>query len=266
MAIDDAQPVPETTGKDRVPQGPAFDRFAAITDQPMTVLTLAWLPVLIVPLVVHVHGAVASSLDFADYAIWALFAVEYMVKLGLARHRGAFFRGHLLDLVVVVVPFLRPFRLLRLLRFLRVGTVAGDALERGRTIFTHKGLHIVLLIATALVVACAGLVTIVEHGVKGSNIHDFGQGLWWAIVTVTTVGYGDRFPVTPAGQGVAVVLMLVGIGLIGTVTATVASYFVEESKTSRDAQIVERLDRIEAVLHELRRDGLVEQLHDGDRV
>ncbi len=67
-----------------------------------------------------------------------------------------------------------------------------------------------------------------ENGARGSTIHNYGDALWWAIVTVTTVGYGDKYPVTAGGRGVAVVLMLVGIGLIGVLTATVASYFVEE--------------------------------------
>lgn len=87
-----------------------------------------------------------------------------------------------------------------------------------------------------------------EAGVSGSTIQNYGDALWWAVVTVTTVGYGDRFPVSSGGRGVAVVLMLLGIGLIGVLTATVASYFVE-SKTNEDmAELRRRLDRIEALL------------------
>ncbi len=67
-----------------------------------------------------------------------------------------------------------------------------------------------------------------EEKAKGSNIHDYPDALWWAIVTVTTVGYGDRYPVTEGGRVVAAILMLVGIGLIGVLTATVASVFVKE--------------------------------------
>lgn len=109
---------------------------------------------------------------------------------------------------------------------------------------THKGFHFVVLFAALLVFLCAGLVTISERNARGANIHEFGQGLWWAIVTVTTVGYGGRYPVTPMGQGIAVVLMLAGIGLIGALTATVASYFVEQKSDEAE----DRLDRIEALL------------------
>lgn len=231
-----------------VEQGRAFDRFSAATDFPLTILTLAWLPVLIVPLFVHLHGSVDETVNGIDYSIWALFALEYITKLCLAQHRGHFIRTSLLDLVVVVVPVLRPLRALRLIRLVRVGAVGFDGLKRWKAILTHKGLHVVLLIAVVLVVGCAALVTLAEAHAKGSTIHDFGQGLWWAIVTVTTVGYGDKYPVTGFGQGVAVFLMILGIGLIGVLTATVASFFVEESKGRREDEIVERLERIERAL------------------
>lgn len=239
-----------------VEQGPAFDRFTSVTDLPMTLLTLAWLPVLVVPLVQPVHGTVATSFDVVDACVWSLFAFEYLARLWLARHRGTYVRTHLLDLLVVAVPFFRPLRLLRLVRLAqleRVVAVAGAALKRFRAILTHKGLHIVLLAAGALLVACAGLVTLAERHARGANIHDFGQGLWWAVVTVTTVGYGDRYPVTPAGQGIAVFLMLMGIGLIGVLTASVASFFVEETKDAREDELAARLDRIELALAELAR-------------
>jgi hypothetical protein len=81
----------------------------------------------------------------------------------------------------------------------------------------------------------------------GAKLHNFGQGIWWAVVTVTTVGYGDRFPVTAFGQGVAVLLMLTGIDLIGTLTATVTRNFVQEKTDATN----ERLERIEAMLAQL---------------
>jgi voltage-gated potassium channel len=227
-----------------------YDAFAKAVDVPMLVVTLLWLPVLIVPLIVPLHGPMAETFATIDYIVWALFALEYLIKLSLAPQRGYFVRTHLLDLLIVAVPFFRPLRmgrLVRLLRLVRVGIVVAEALRRGKSILTHNGFHFVVLAAGTLVFACAGLVTIAERSTKGANIHDFGQGLWWAIVTVTTVGYGDRYPITAFGHGVAVLLMLVGIGLIGTLTATVASYFVQERSNATD----ERLERIEALLTQI---------------
>ena len=99
-----------------------------------------------------------------------------------------------------------------------------------------------------VVFVCSALELAFERSAHGSNIHDYGEALWWAIVTVTTVGYGDTYPVTAGGRGVAVVLMLVAIGLIGVLTATVASFFVGEKADEEQAALNQRLDRIEAML------------------
>ncbi|MGH9091743.1 MAG: ion transporter [Acidimicrobiales bacterium] len=232
----------------------AYDRFAAATDLPLTVLAVLWLPVLVVPLAVDLPPDVADSFSVFSFFVWAAFVVEYLVKIYLAPSRRRFVTHHLLDLLVIVVPVFRPLRALRLLRVAelgRVGIVLANALRRARAILTHRGLHFVLLAVLGIVFACAALVLAFERHARGSNIHDFGQALWWAVVTVTTVGYGTRFPVTPGGQGVAVVLMLVGIGLIGVLTASVASYFVESRAEREKAGLEERLDRIEAMLAEV---------------
>ncbi len=75
--------------------------------------------------------------------------------------------------------------------------------------------------------------------------------MWWAVVTVTTVGYGDKFPVTEGGRAVAIVLMLVGIGLIGTLTASVASFFVEEGADRDRRQLEQRLERMEQRMEQM---------------
>ena len=95
-------------------------------------------------------------------------------------------------------------------------------------ILRHHSLFRVLIAAAATLFLGAWLVLLFEENAKGSNIHSYPDALWWAIVTVTTVGYGDRYPVTEGGRMVAVILMLLGIGLIGVLTATVASVFVKE--------------------------------------
>jgi voltage-gated potassium channel len=226
----------------------AYDRFSVAVDGPLLILAVAWLPVLIWPLIAHPSAGAADALNAVDYLVWAAFVVEYAVKLYLAPKRGQFVRTHLVDLAVIVVPFLRPLRAARLIRVVRSGTTLVVAWRRVRRILTHRGLHFVLLSVAGLLFVGSAIEYAVEVHVKGSNIHSFGDSLWWGVVTLTTVGYGDRFPVTAAGRGVAVVLMLAGIGLVGVLTATVASYFVEESKSDQMAQVEARLERIEALL------------------
>ena len=244
-------------GRGRSAEG--YDRFSHAVDGPMLVLAILWLPVLIWPLVGHPSPNIADTLNAIDYLVWALFAVEYLTKLYLAPSRWRFVRTHLLDLAVIAVPLLRPIRVLRVLRLLRGVVVAGQVLRRARSILTHHGLHYVLLAVVLLVFVAAALEKAFEAGVKGSNIHTYADALWWAVVTVTTVGYGDRFPVSAAGRGVAVVLMLVGIGLVGVVTATVASFFIEERQNDTLQQVEARLGRIESLLAQQNDRNLIEQ-------
>jgi voltage-gated potassium channel len=232
----------------------AFNRFSAAVGLPLTVLSLLWLPVLIFPFVMDLPPGVPQTFNAIDYFVWSVFLIEYLTKLYLAPSRRQFFLHHLLDLAVVALPILRPLRALRLLKMFnlaRAGVVLPNALRRTRTVLTHRGLHFVALAVLGILFVSAALEFWFEHQAHGSTIHNYGDALWWAIVTVTTVGYGDKYPVSAGGRGVAVVLMLVGIGLIGVLTATVASYFVEE-KTDRDkAELKERLDHIEELLAQL---------------
>ncbi len=229
----------------------AFDRFSAAVELPLTILSLLWLPVLVVPLAVHLRPAVADTFAGIDYFVWAAFVVEYLAKLYLSPARRHFVSHHLLDLAVVAIPIFRPLRALRLLRLFslgRVGATLTNALRRARSVLTHRGLHFVLLTVLVTICVSAALEFAFEHEAHGATIHSYPDALWWAIVTVTTVGYGDAYPVTAAGRAVAVVLMLVGIGLIGILTATIASYFVQEKADSEKADLNKRLDHIEELL------------------
>ena len=232
----------------------AYDRFSAAVDGPLTVLAAGWLPVLVVPLVIRVSPGTSAALDAVDYAVWAVFAVEYLVKLYLSPSRWSFVTRHLVDLLVIAVPVLRPLRTLRALRVLRAVRIAraalilSSALKRARELLTHHGLHYVLLSVLAIIGLCSALELAFEQHAPGATIRSFGDALWWSIVTVTTVGYGDKYPVSAGGRGVAVVLMITGIGLVGVLSATVASYFVGQRADQDMSDLHERLDRIEAAL------------------
>jgi voltage-gated potassium channel len=238
----------------------AYDRYTRFSEAPMTVLAFLMIPVLLIPLIRPVHGDVAVSFDTADYVIWALFGFDYGAKLWLAPDRTRFVRTHLVDLAVVALPFLRPLRALRALRALgqlrmlrllqasRLVAFLGTGIGHARAIIQRKGLHYVAVVVIAIMFASAGLEVAVEAHAKGSNIHSYGDALWWALVTVTSVGYGDKYSVTAAGRAVAVVLMITGIALFGVVTASIASYFVEQDQ---DRRMEERVDEILTVLHRL---------------
>ncbi len=152
---------------------------------------------------------------------WALFAVDFLLRLALTTQRWRFVRQHPLDLAVVALPLLRPLRLLRLLTLLSFVNRRARSSLRGRVIAYVAGLTTLVLLLASLAVLDA------ERGRESANIADFGDALWWSATTVTTVGYGDRFPVTGTGRLIAVALMLAGIALLGVVTAAFASWLIE---------------------------------------
>jgi voltage-gated potassium channel len=142
--------------------------------------------------------------------------------------------------------------LLRLLRLTLLTGLAAKGLREARNILRRRGLNWVLLIVLVLNLIAAAMVLEFERGNPDANIDSYPDALWWAATTITTVGYGDRFPMSPAGRGVAVVLMIAGIAMFGVITASIAAYFVEqkaeEDLAGRLDQIMERLDRIETRL------------------
>jgi len=139
--------------------------------------------------------------------VWAAFAVEYAVKLWLAPDRWRFLKANIPDLVIVVGPMLRPLRLLRatrllrLLRLARAIAFAVEGLHEARGILHRRGLSWILLLALGLNLVAAAAVLNLERDMPNANIHSYPDALWWAVTTITTVGYGDRFPMSPEGRG-----------------------------------------------------------------
>jgi voltage-gated potassium channel len=112
----------------------------------------------------------------------------------------------------------------------------------------RQGLAYLVAVFLLLVAVAGAVMSLAEPQTVKGNLWD---GMWWAIVTATTVGYGDISPVTPLGRLVAIALMMVGIGLTATLAASVAAYFVSEDKGGDISEVVARLDRVERLLLKL---------------
>lgn len=174
-------------------------------------------------------GLVAPGwLDAAMWVSWALFAADFAGRLALARRRFRFLRRNLLDVVVVVLPVFQQLRLLRIVTMLTtLNRVAHGGVRRNVGIYTAG--------STLLLGYCSALAVLeAERGAPGASIRTFPDALWWTITTITTVGYGDYAPITAQGKLIAAGLMLGGITLLGVVTASIASWFVEHIQGSEE--------------------------------
>ena len=212
------------------------ERWAGIADSPLLVLSLAYIGVLLAPYLFHPDATQGRVLNWADWSIWAIFGADYAFRLWASTSRWHYIRNHKLDLAVVVLPFLRPLRAFRALRLVRVLSLVGMSQGRAkRSTHVQVSLYAALTSITAILVAALGI-SWAESGARGANIRGVGDGLWWAATTVTTVGYGDHYPVTTGGRLIAVALMVTGIAMLGVVTASIAAWFVDRLQRVADAE------------------------------
>ncbi|SEL74474.1 potassium channel family protein [Streptacidiphilus jiangxiensis] len=237
---------------EQVDQGHRFTRWNRATQVPLLVLGCAFLVLMLVP-------AFDSTLSrdqlgvvwAAEGVIWLVFCVDYAVKFWLAQYRRDFFRSHRLDLVMVALPMFRP---LGALRVVGVFALMARGLRRNRSLLAATytgGVFVTVLIVGAYTEWLA------ERNAPGADILTFGESLWWALVTIATVGYGDYVPVTTAGRLIASVLMISGIATLSMVTASVASWLVqlsrrEDDQVSKEEERDRQVEQFHTLLHEVK--------------
>jgi voltage-gated potassium channel len=213
------------TGKPAGGRHDLVDRIEAATKYPLAVLGILWLVFAVIVLTTDANGSSSEFLVGSLFGLWLIFLVEYVVRLIVTPDTRGYLRRRWVEPATVLIPPLQGWHVFGIER---MSIVLQEGELRVEAILKHHGLFRVLIAALGSILCGAWLVLLFEENAPGSNIHTYPNALWWAIVTVTTVGYGDRYPVTTGGRVVAALLMLVGIGLIGVLTATVASVFVKE--------------------------------------
>ena len=233
---------------------------------PMIILAILVIPVVIVELeIVPTNADLVSCATRIDDAIWFAFLLEYLVLASLYNDKIGYTKKSWLNLMILVVspPLLFPesFALVRSLRALRAFRALRSlriliALKRGvkpiLDVFVKNSLHYVTLITILLVLFSGIAFCWVER--QNISIQGAFQGVWWAITTVTTVGYGDLYPESNIGRILAVAVMIIGIGFVSILTANIASYFVEKDKENDENQLIlERIDELSKKIDELNR-------------
>jgi voltage-gated potassium channel len=232
-------------------------RLRSVLDMAVVVGALATIPLT----VLQEHGASSRALDALDWGVWGIFAIELLLLTSFAP-RSEFLRASTaVKLIVVLLSFpllpsllalVRLARLGRLLRLMRLTGVTVRGITAIRKILGRRGLIYVAVVTSLLILVGGGCLSILEpQTVKGGG---YGDGVWWAVVTATTVGYGDISPSTLPGRIIAVLLMLVGIGLMSTLAAAITSYFVQQTANTELKDLTARLDRIESILGQLARE------------
>jgi voltage-gated potassium channel len=204
-----------------IDQSGRLERFEERVKWPMAAVAITFLVGYTVEVIVQPHGSLRAATHVVMAVAWGIFVVDYAVRLCLATDRPRWFLRNLLDLVIIALPFFRPLRLFRLIFLIAVIDKAIGKAIRGRVVlYTASG-------AALLIYACSLAILQVERPHPDSTIRSFADALWWAVETVTTVGYGDESPRTNLGKLIAVTLMIGGIGVVSLITASLASWIVE---------------------------------------
>lgn len=213
----------------------ASERWERATHWPLMVAAVLFLVAYAWPVLdPRLPARAVLAAEVTTWAVWGLFLVDYVVRLALAPSRRGFVLSHPLELAAVVLPLVRPLSLLRVVATLSVLQREAGASLRGRIATYVTG-------ATALLVLTAALAVLeAEREHPDALITTFPDAVWWALTTISSVGYGDLVPVTGVGRIVASGLMVAGIGVLGVVTATLASYLVEQVSVHDEREQRER--------------------------
>ncbi len=224
--------------------GERLARWEHALEWPLIISALLFLGAYATTILARPHGALETACQVLIWATWAVFVVDYVVRLVIAEHRWRWFYRHLLDLAIVVLPMLRPLRLMRFLTIIALIHRSAGTMLRGKVVIYTVG-------ATAMTIFVAALAVLDAERGHGGHIESFGDAIWWAFETITTVGYGDFVPVTVTGRIVAIGLMIGGIALIGVVTATLASWIVDRVAIETEKSAAATEEQVESLRSEI---------------
>lgn len=197
----------------------AMAKWESVSAIPLAALALAYLALYAIEVLGDWEQSVFLDFVLVSDIIWGIFIVDFLARFFMSHHKGQFMKRNIVEFISLLLPMFRAFRMFRVV--IALGFIARVAQSLQARISVYLGLILPLLIFT-----CSLGVYDAEHKVAGANILTYGDSLWWSFVTVTTIGYGDYFPVTFEGRSIAVLLMLSGIALVSVITVTFASWFL----------------------------------------
>lgn len=226
-----------------------LNKFESWVEIPMMVLVLVMIVTLIIPLVIHIPDETHLILEYVDWVIWAVFALELGIRTFLAPEKLAYLRKNWIDVIVVALPVLRIFRifraarLLRILRLSRIIALFDKFATELKYILSRHHLHYILVVFMGLIGLGSVLMYYFDQGVAGGN-ENFVDSIWLAIVNAFSGGYANIYPAGPEARGISILLILFGTVIVSYFTASLASYFTEKEQDKEQARIEKKLDAL----------------------
>jgi len=223
----------------------------------MSFLAFAVLIIVILEVSIKLDPAVINLFSIIDTMVLVIFAFDYFFRFFKAKNKLKFIKSNIIDLIAII-PFSPVFRIARLAKLINlvkvftINKVLAYLLRSSKKLdsfFKTNHFYLVLAIIVVIIVTGSVLISLIEG-------LDFGNAVWWSIVTFSTVGYGDISPKTAMGKVIAVILMFSGIGFIGVFTGTVATFFMKDKnkKVTFEMEIINkvkvRLDELDSISDE----------------
>jgi voltage-gated potassium channel len=222
---------------------------------PMIIFGLLVIPVLYIQMT-STNPTLRLFAYIIDILIWLAFVIEFVTLISVTKDKKQYVKTNWLNLAIIVLSPPLPLkafkgfeglRIIRVLRVLRVFVVLSRGTKGFKKFYAKNSFNYIIYLTVILIFICGFIFSIFE---KGKSLFD---GIWWAIETVSTVGYGDIAPITTGGRAIGIILIFLGIGFMSMLTAAISAYFVEKDSNREMKQILEKLDTLSKDIEELKK-------------
>ncbi|HEV3187549.1 MAG TPA: ion channel [Acidimicrobiales bacterium] len=213
-----------------------LSKWQELSAWPMILLSFTYVAVYVGPIYWYpLSNSMRLTFHVAEYAVWAIFIIDYLIQLQLSIGKRAFLRREWFSLLLIAFPFFRPVRAVRGIVFLRQASTRKASLVRSLPAILGS-------MAVLLVIIAGAAVLNAERFAHGATIKTPSDALWWAVTAITTSGGGNLAPITNEGRIIAACLLVFGLGLLTSMTGYVASWVLHEFNVVRETQPAEKIE------------------------